>query len=272
MSTAREPAVAGAFYPSDPTELRDLIARYLSVVERPRKAPVPKALIVPHAGYVYSGPIAASAFVRLIPARDRIARVLLLGPAHRYPVSGLALPGAGRFKTPLGDVRIDEEACSRILDLDQVVVSDLAHAPEHSLEVQLPFLQETLGTFALVPLVVGRATPEQVAEVIETLWGGDETLVVISSDLSHYESYEVARKLDAAASRAIEALDPHGIDHHQACGYYPLRGLLVAARRKGLKAETVDLRNSGDTAGPRGEVVGYGAYVFYLPGQGDVRA
>ena len=263
MRTVREPAVAGAFYPADPEALRSAVVRYLEEAKKPEGPSVPKALIVPHAGYIYSGPIAGSGFVHLLSARDRITRVVLLGPAHRYPVHGLALPAASWFRTPLGDIEVDKDACSRIQGLPQVVVSDLAHGPEHSLEVQLPFLQVVLERFSLVPLVVGRASPEEVAQVLEVLWGGDETVVVVSSDLSHYERYEVARELDEAVSRAIEALDPESVSHHQACGFYPVRGLLVAAREKGLRAKTVDLRNSGDTAGPRGEVVGYGAYVFH---------
>lgn len=263
MRSVREPAVAGAFYPADPVTLRSVVTEYLKAARNPDTSIVPKALIVPHAGYIYSGPVAASGYVYLDPVRDRIRRVVLLGPAHRYPVDGMALPSASWFRTPLGDIKVDAAASQRIQGLPQVVLSDLAHAPEHSLEVQLPFLQVVLDRFTLVPLVVGRATPAEVAQVLDLLWGGEETLIVVSSDLSHYEPYAVAQRLDEAVSRAIEALDPDRISPHQACGYYPVRGLLVAARQKGLQARTVDLRNSGDTAGPKGEVVGYGAYVFH---------
>ncbi len=265
MSAVRQPAVAGSFYPADAREVKRAVAGYLETARKMDGDAVPKALVAPHAGYIYSGPIAGSAYVHLLPARSTITRVVLLGPAHRFPVVGLALPSVDAFRTPLGDVPLDADACAALARLPQVQVSNAAHALEHSLEVHLPFLQETLDAFSLVPLVVGSATPEQVAEVLESLWGGPETLVVVSSDLSHYEPYEVARKLDAAVSRAIEDLDPDRIDHHQACGFYPLRGLLVVARRKGLRVHTVDLRNSGDTAGPRTEVVGYGAYLFFSP-------
>jgi len=223
---------------------------------------VPKALIAPHAGYVYSGPVAGVAYARLQPLRDKIRRVVLIGPAHRVPLRGLALPEAGAFATPLGQVRVDEKAVEEIRDLPQVQVGDMAHAVEHSLEVQLPFLQEALEEFSIVPLVVGEATPEEVRGVLEVLWGGEETLIVISSDLSHYHDYETARRLDQATSQAIEALQIEDVRSDLACGCVPIQGLLLAARQHGLRGMKVDLRNSGDTAGSRDQVVGYGAYVF----------
>lgn len=260
-STAiRRPAVAGMFYPAEPEELRAMISGF--VKEAKGAGPVPKAIIAPHAGYIYSGPIAASAYARLAPARGKIRRVVLLGPSHRVPFRGLASTSASSFVTPLGSIPIDREALAQIAELPQVQMLDAAHALEHSLEVQLPFLQEVLGEFKLVPLAVGEATAEQVSEVLEKLWGGPETLIVISSDLSHYNEYKVARKMDEATSRAIESLRPEDISYDQACGRIPVSGLLLAARKHGLKAKTVDLRSSGDTAGPRDEVVGYGAYLF----------
>ena len=226
-------------------------------------APAPKAVIAPHAGYVYSGPIAASACARFAPAREIIKRVVLIGPSHRVPFKGLATTSAEAFATPLGAVPVDTVAihdlCSR---LPQVCVLDEAHAHEHSLEVELPFLQVVLADFKIVPLAVGDANDEQVAEVIEALWGGDETRFVISSDLSHYHDYATAQELDAATARAIEALRPQDIGGEQACGRSPVCGLLRAAQKRGLRAHSVDLRNSGDTAGSRNEVVGYGAFVF----------
>lgn len=259
----RRPAVAGMFYPARPEELRRLITDWLH--EAKKEGPVPKALIAPHAGYIYSGPIAASAYATLAPARSRIRRVVVAGPSHRVAFRGLALSGAQSFATPLGLVPVDSEAAAQLRDLPQVHVLDQAHALEHSLEVQLPFLQMILESFALIPLAVGDCEPEDVAEVYERLWGGPETLVVVSSDLSHYHPYKAARRLDEAAARAIEQLRPEDLDTEQACGRLPIAGLLLAAKRHGLKARTVDLRSSGDTAGPRDEVVGYGAFLFTEP-------
>jgi AmmeMemoRadiSam system protein B len=221
-----------------------------------------KALIAPHAGYVYSGPVAASAYVRLGPDSDSIDRVILLGPAHRYPFKGLAASSAGAFRTPLGSVPVDADGVRQALDLDQVHLLDEAHEGEHSLEVHLPFLQVVLGDFTLVPLVVGEATAEEVAEVLEALWGGPETLVVVSSDLSHYLSYSEASELDARTAKAIRELRPEDIRYDQACGRMPVGGLLLRARELGLSVECVDLRNSGDTAGPRDQVVGYGSFLL----------
>jgi MEMO1 family protein len=260
QAAIRKPAVAGMFYPTDPVELHEMISTFLKQAKSGGKAP--KAVIVPHAGYIYSGPIAASAYALVALARGTIKRVVLLGPSHRVPFRGLATTGADAFATPLGNVPIDKEAIARIRELPQVEILDAAHAMEHSLEVQLPFLQEALGEFGLTPLAVGEASSDEVAEVLESLWGGQETLIVISSDLSHYHEYETASKMDKATSKAIEALKPEDIQYDDACGRIPIAGLLVAAKKHGLRAKTVDLRNSGDTAGPRDKVVGYGAYVF----------
>lgn len=230
---------------------------------------VPKAVIAPHAGYIYSGPIAASAYARLAPARDAIKRVVMIGPSHRVPVNGLATTSAESWVTPLGTIPVDTAALQQIQPLRQICVLDEAHAYEHSLEVHLPFLQVVLADFKIVPLVFGDTKEEDVAEVIEALWGGDETRFVISSDLSHYHDYATARALDTATARAIEAQRPQDIHEEQACGRVPICGLLRAARRHGLHTRTVDLRNSGDTAGPRDEVVGYGAWVFEEAAKSD---
>jgi len=257
----REPAVAGLFYPDDPLLLQQQVDSLLG--QSAPQGATPKALIVPHAGYIYSGPVAACAYQQLVPLREQIQRVVLLGPAHRVAFSGLAASSARYFATPLGMVRIDQQAMDPILALPQVRVLDEAHREEHSLEVQLPFLQTVLNEdFGLVPLVVGEAESEQVAEVIEVLWGGPETVLLISSDLSHYHDYGTARRLDTATSHAIEQLNPLAIDYQQACGRTPLNGLLLAARHHQLHARTLDQRNSGDTAGGRDRVVGYGAYAF----------
>ena len=254
----RLPAVAGMFYPLARDELEHSIREYLDQVTI--DIPPPKAIIAPHAGYIYSGPVAAAVYASLLPIRHRIKKVILLGPAHRVYLDGLALPDATVFATPLGKIEIDRELVSRIKDLPQVCTMASAHAQEHSLEVHLPFLQMVLDRFTLLPLVVGDADQEQVAEVLSAVWGGDETLIVISSDLSHYHDYQTARLLDAATSKAIKNLQFDEIGPNQACGCRPLRGLLHLAKRNNMEIRVLDVRNSGDTAGGRDQVVGYGAY------------
>jgi AmmeMemoRadiSam system protein B len=262
MSAVRPAAVAGTFYPESPGVLEAQVRAYLEQAPRPAEpAARPKALIVPHAGYVYSGPIAAAAYARLAAAREEIRRVVLLGPAHHVALQGLAVPSADSFATPFGEVEVDRAAATCALDLPQVSESDRAHALEHSLEVQLPFLQTLLPKFRLVPFAVGDATPSQVAEVIELLWGGAETLIVVSSDLSHYHTYDQARALDRSSAQTVLALSPT-LDCAHACGALPINGLLTVIRRRGLRPELLDLRNSGDTAGNRLRVVGYGSFVF----------
>ena len=223
---------------------------------------LPKAVIAPHAGYVYSGPVAGSAFRCWAETGAEAARVVVLGPSHWVDFEGIALPRAGVFSTPLGHVPLDMDAIGRLHRLPQVVEFDPAHEYEHCVEVELPFLQVALARFSLVPLVIGDAPDEQVREVIDLLWGGPETRFVISSDLSHYHDYQTARMLDQTTARAIEALKAKELDGDQACGFRPIRGLLRLARERGLRPSCVDLRNSGDTAGPRDRVVGYGAFVL----------
>ncbi len=259
MTVVREPAVAGQFYPEDPGELRALVDRLLAEAGTQAGAP-PRALIVPHAGYVYSGAVAAAAYARLAPHRDTYKRVVLLGPCHRVPVAGMALSGAEAFRTPLGDVPVDREAVAA-LEAKGIAVFEPSHQYEHSLEVHLPFLQTVLGEFSIVPVVVGEATAREVANVIESLWAGPETLIVVSSDLSHYLDYATARSRDETTCRRIEQLD-NRIDQDDACGATPLRGLLIAAKRRGMSVKTLELRNSGDTGGDRDFVVGYGAWAF----------
>ena len=262
MANVRPAAVAGAFYPGDPRELLAELDELLGTVESvaPRFGH-PKALIVPHAGYIYSGGVAASAYCELAPARGLVRRVVMLGPVHRVPVRGLALPGADQFATPLGAIPVDRDAVKAVSAMTQVVVSAPAHAMEHSLEVQLPFLQRVLGEFSLVPFAVGDASVEEVAQVIERLWGGPETLIVLSTDLSHYHAYDQARRIDGATLERIEhlAID---LDHDQACGATPLNGLLRVARTKGLTIRRLAACNSGDTAGGRGRVVGYASFAL----------
>ena len=263
MTVFREPAVAGVFYPAKAGDLRASVQTLLDRVELQTGA-APKALIAPHAGYVYSGPVAASAYARLIPYRDRYTRVVLLGPCHRVALRNLASSGADMFRTPLGDVPLDKAAIAA-LDTPNVAVFEAAHQFEHSLEVQLPFLQAVLGPFTLVPLAVGGTTPEAVREVINSLWGGKETLIVISSDLTHYLAYDEARARDRLTADAIEHLEAESIDHTDACGATPVKGLLIEAKRRAMQVTTLDLRNSGDTAGGKDRVVGYGAWMFSEP-------
>ena len=261
MSTIQMPNVAGLFYPGDPDTLRHDLQHMLALTEV-GAGPAPKALIAPHAGYVYSGPIAASAYTQLQTVHDRISRVLVLAPSHRVAFQGLAASSAGMFQTPLGNIAVDAEAVARAAGLPQVQYLDQAFQGEHALEVQLPFLQQVLDRFELVPFIVGDASGAEVAEVLELLWGGEETLIVISSDLSHYQDYDSAVRHDRHTTDHIEALD-EGLAYGDACGRNPIRGLLRVARDHHLQVQTLDLRNSGDTAGDRNRVVGYGAYAFH---------
>lgn len=268
MPSIRNAAAAGLFYPGEPRALAAEVDDLLAGAGEPQpRLGFPKVLIVPHAGYLYSGPVAARAYEELVPARGTVRRVVMLGPVHRVPVRGLAHPGAQAFATPLGTVPIDHEAIAAVRGLPQVVQSDPAHALEHALEVQLPFLQKQLGEFALVPFAVGTASVQEVAEVIERLWGGRETLVVISTDLSHYHAYEEARRIDRATVTRIAQLATD-LDHDEACGATPLNGLLALAKRRSLSIRLLAACNSGDTAGGKGRVVGYSAFALDEPGSG----
>jgi AmmeMemoRadiSam system protein B len=250
------------FYPADPPTLRREVGVHLAAASTNSPgAALVKAVIAPHAGYVYSGPTAGCAFTQLLADAAGIRRIVLLGPAHRVPLIGLGLPGCDAFGTPLGEVPLAIEAARRVAALPQVNEHAAAHADEHSLEVELPFLQVILDEFELLPLVVGDASGAEVAEVLEAVWGGPETRIVISSDLSHYLPYDRARAIDGETARAILALEAP-LDRRRACGGLPIDGLLLAARRRGLSARLLDLRNSGDTAGDRHRVVGYGAFDF----------
>jgi AmmeMemoRadiSam system protein B len=278
-SWTRPPAVAGMFYPDERQALETMVKEFLNQARKNNPAEsdparcsapgMPRALIAPHAGYVYSGPIAASAYVRLEPLRGKIDRVVLIGPSHRVALSGLATSSADAFDTPMGAVTLDKQAIGAILELPTVHVIDEAHEREHSLEVHLPFLIDVLGhgTFKLVPLAMGDVLAQQVAQVIQSLWS-PRTLVIVSSDLSHFHDYETANRMDQATSHAIETLHPHEINRDQACGRVAIQGLLEVAQQRGLNATMIDQRNSADTGGrsqgqaAKKEVVGYGAYVF----------
>jgi AmmeMemoRadiSam system protein B len=260
----RPAAVAGQFYPGDPDELRSMVRRQLDEAAGrlgPSTAPAPHALIAPHAGYVYSGPVAASAYARVAARADEIERVVLLGPAHRVASRSMALPSVDGFATPLGVVPIDRDLRAAALLRPGVVVDDRPHADEHALEVHLPFLQVLLGEgWALLPVVVGHVRASDVADLLDALWGGPETLVVLSTDLSHYHDHDTARRLDAATAATVLARRWSDLEPDGACGAFPLRGLLVEADRLDLPVELIDLRTSGDTAGDRRRVVGYGAF------------
>ncbi len=263
IKTTRSAAVAGMFYPADPVDLQEQVNQYLFEDVYPDTR-VPKAIIVPHAGYIYSGSIAAAAYRSIQQYRHVIHKVILLGPAHRVPIQGLALPGVDQFQTPLGDIKIDTKSALKLVDdFPQITFSDLAHAEEHSLEVQLPFLQSVLAGFQLIPFVVGDATEIEVANVIEHLWGGNECLIVISSDLSHFHNYEKAIGLDAQTAETIEAFKGNELPEQSACGRIPISGLLRVARQRKMSIERFDLRNSGDTAGEKNQVVGYGAWGLF---------
>jgi len=267
MGSIRPPAVAGMFYPGDAHSLAAEVDELLgSVAQAAPRLGYPKVLVVPHAGYLYSGPVAARAYDELAAARGAVRRVVLLGPAHRVAVRGLAAPAAEAFATPLGRVPIDQQALDAVRNLPQVGTSDKAHAAEHSLEVQLPFLQTVLGEFSLVPFAVGMASLAEVAEVIERLWGGPETLIVISTDLSHYHPYAEARAIDGATIERIKAFATD-IDHEEACGATPLNGLLSLAKKKNLKLSLLAACNSGDTAGGKDQVVGYAAFALHETGE-----
>jgi MEMO1 family protein len=256
----RPPAVAGLFYPSDPAELGEFLNTILQGDSAPQ--PALKALIVPHAGYVYSGIVAAAAFRLLRSESARVSRVVLIGPSHRVPFRGLAVPMARAFGTPLGELAIENQGRSTLLGLKQIRATDIPHAEEHSLEVELPFLQKLLTSFELLPIAAGDASAAEVAETLDAVWGGPETLIVVSTDLSHYHDYETARILDRATNEAVLAFTGR-LGGEQACGCVGLNGFLRAAHARGLRIELKDLRNSGDTAGDRARVVGYGAWALY---------
>jgi len=263
MAAVRPAAVAGMFYPGNARALMQEVDELLGGAEAlaPRVG-FPKAIVVPHAGYIYSGGVAASAYDAVRPARGVVRRVVLLGPVHRVPVRGLATVSDQAFATPLGEVPIDREALDSLADLPQVVTSDAAHAMEHSLEVQLPFLQKTLGSFKLVPFAVGAANVAEVAQVIERLWGGPETLIVISTDLSHYHGYAEAKQIDGNTISRISSFVTD-LDHEEACGATPLNGLLSVAKKKALSLKLLSACNSGDTAGGHDRVVGYSSFGLF---------
>lgn len=258
MATIRSAAVAGTFYPGDQQELISLVDGMLNAAKT--SEPCPKVIIAPHAGYIYSGTVAAQVYGRLSNHKHAISRVVLLGPSHKLGFRGIAASTADKFSTPLGDIPLAVDSIKYLATTNDVGYLDQAHEQEHSLEVHLPFLQRALGSFELIPLVVGNSSKEKVAEVLEQLWGADETLIVISSDLSHYHDYAEAKHMDALTSQKIISLQDT-LTGKEACGCMPLSGLLYLAKQHGMKVEEVELLNSGDTAGSKDRVVGYGAFV-----------
>ena len=261
MVAVLKPCVAGQFYPADPAELQKMIGDFLAKANK-FEFEIPKAIIVPHAGYIYSGQIAATAYAILTKFKEKIKKVVLVGPAHRASFAGIAATTMDFFETPLGQISVDKNALEPVLSFPFVSINDIAYSTEHSLEVQLPFLQIILSDFKIVPFLVGDADPFSIAKVLTALWGEDDTLIVISSDLSHYYDYDTAKSMDLKVAKAIEELKPEKISVENACGRLPIQGLLIAAKEFGLNAKILDVRNSGDTAGSKDRVVGYGAFYF----------
>lgn len=263
MATARRTAVAGSFYPDDKETLLEMVNGYLDNIDI-IAPPVPKAIIAPHAGYIYSGQIAARAYKLFVPAKNAIKKVILLGASHRVSFDGIALPSVDEFETPLGNVKIDHDTINILKNLHCSIISDEVHAEEHSLEVHLPFIQACLGNdVKIVPALTGNVSPSEVADFIEAAWNSDDTVVAVSSDLSHYLPYDECKQVDAKTTEAIENLNINGLDHDSACGRLAICGLLKVARNKGLEVKTIDVCNSGDTAGNKTSVVGYGAWAFF---------
>lgn len=265
-TAVRVEAVAGTFYPGEcqtlQTEVDSLLADASSSLSPVSFSTQLKAIITPHAGYIYSGSVAAAAYKTLESIASMVTRVVLLGPSHQVGFRGLAYCSANYYQTPLGQIPIDQVSIDQIKSLPQTSELDNAHKDEHSLEVQLPFLQTVLGDFSLVPIVVGDANPNEVAEVIDALWGNEETLIVISTDLSHFLNYEQARKVDSNTCKAIEEFRYKDISYDDACGRTPLQGMLKTAQQRQLNITTLSVQNSGDTAGTKERVVGYGAWAI----------
>jgi MEMO1 family protein len=258
----RPAAVAGLFYPGNPEALREAVAGHLAAARAVAPGAV-RAVIAPHAGYHYSGPVAGSAFAAVQGAASHIRRIVIIGPSHFVAFHGIACPDADAFATPLGQVALDRRALASVADQPGVVTAATPHAREHALEVELPFLQVLCPGVPIVPLVTGDAAPESVADVQRSLWQDEATLLVASSDLSHYHPYHTAQSLDEATAQAIEAFAWRSLGPEQACGWQAVAGLLILAAERGLAVTRLDLRNSGDTAGDRASVVGYGAWAFH---------
>jgi AmmeMemoRadiSam system protein B len=260
MSTIRQSAVAGSFYPNDPVELKNQLKTMLNNLPNPQQQP--KALIVPHAGYYYSGAVAAHAYASLSQLKSQIKRVVLLGPSHRVYLQGCAVPDNQIFNTPLGDITIDTHNCQNLVDGDLAQVNNQAHVQEHSLEVQLPFLQQLLDDFVLLPIVVGQSTPEQVSALLTELTKLEDSLLVVSTDLSHFHPYDQAKQLDTNTIEQILQFQPN-LDGQDACGCYSVNGLLHFAKTQNWQSELLNYANSGDINHSKDEVVGYASFILY---------
>lgn len=258
-----ESQVAGYFYPNDPNTLSKQIDDFLLNTEIEKNNIIPKAIIVPHAGYIYSGQTAAFSYNCLEKIKNKIKKVVIIGPAHRVGFNGIAGTLATEFVTPLGVVKVDESSMENVLTMPSVMILEEAFQGEHCLEVQLPFLQKILNNFTIVPLIVGNVSYITLSEVIERLWGFDDTLFVISSDLSHYHDYKTAQNMDSTTANAIVNLEPDNITYDNACGRIGIQAMLDIAKSKNMTVKQLDLRNSGDTAGDKNRVVGYGAFCVY---------
>lgn len=258
----RKEAVAGTFYPEGTIELETLITTLLHEKDLP-DIPPPKAIIVPHAGYVFSGSIAASAYRKIKSFSSLIKKVVILGPSHRVSFNGIALSSDEQWATPLGNVEVDQETCCELKTIDFINYNDAAHKEEHSIEVQLPFLQKTLNDFTIIPLLSCQTSLKEAVYTLEKVWGDEETLIIISSDLSHFLNYDDCRKKDHETVNAIENFDYDKLKNDDACGLIPISALLAVAKQKKMKMETLDVRCSGDTAGRRDSVVGYASFGFW---------
>jgi len=259
-SSVRHPAVAGSFYPADPATLASTVDELMSTVDVPSDEPLAAAYVVPHAGYRFSGPTAAHVYARLARHAERISRVVLLGPAHRVPLKGCAVPTTDRWLTPLGEVAVDPAARTLAAD-GHAVADDAPHAPEHSLEVQLPFLQRAVPHATVTPVVVGVSTSDDVVVTLAAAVAGG-ALVLCSTDLSHYLPDDQARRQDARTAKAILDLEPDRIGVRDACGVFALRGTVEWARRAGLRVRRLALTTSADSGGDPGRVVGYPAFAL----------
>ncbi len=253
--------VAGLFYPSEPEELKSMLETFVNTAKSVNN--LTRAVIAPHAGYVYSGPIAGSAYKALYSSKENIKNVIILSPSHNCSFDGVATHSAQAFSTPLGDIEVNQELKEKIASLPFIKELDEAFIREHALEVHLPFIQYVLPHAKILPLVVGQTYPEEIQMLIETLWNDPSNAFVISTDLSHFLSYMQAQKLDSLTAKQFERKLFQEIHHEQCCGYFPVRGMLKFAKEHGLKISTLDLRNSADTAGDKGRVVGYGSFMIH---------
>ncbi len=253
-------AVAGMFYPGNPAQLAAGVDGSLAKAAPPRLSP--KAVIAPHAGHVYSGDIAGAAYRLLAQRKGEIKRVVLLGPNHRMPVRGIALSPAEAWETPFGPLPVDRTARDSLARQPGFAVTPMPFVNEHSLEVHLPFIHRVLGKVEILPMLVGETTTEQASRTLDALWGGPETAIIISSDLSHYHDYETCRTKDEETASGIERLQQDICVGDRACGFHSIKGLIDQAQRRDLRVTALDVRNSGDTHGPRDRVVGYGSFAF----------